>query len=221
MSEPREKKEVAGEVAIEITRQLADPMRALRDRLGLVVDHIERHVAHSTGPTPYPWRQLQTLRQDLASAYLEATTLARRLEELDRAIGDEPLGWFDASAAVDLGLRLANHHLAAGIELLIDLGNTRPVRGVAGTLALVVAQLVAVCATSARDRAGSSLSVRVFPDAEWAVVWIADNGAGNERVPALGALAREVLGAWDAQVDAASEPGQGCAFELRLVTAPA
>jgi len=220
MSEPREKQDVAGEVAIEITRQLADPVRALRDRLGLVVDHLERHVAHSTGPTPYPWRQLQTLRQDLAAAYLEATTLARRLEELDRALEDEPPGWFDPSAAVDLGLRLANHHLAAGIELLIDLGNTGPVRGVAGTLALVVAQLVAVCAKSARDLPGSSLSVRVFPDAGWAVVLIVDNGGGSERVPALGELAREVLGPWGAQVDAASEPGQGCAFELRLMTAP-
>lgn len=220
MSEPREKQDVAGEVAIEITRQLADPVRALRDRLGLVVDHLERHVAHSTGPTPYPWRQLQTLRQDLAAAYLEATTLARRLEELDRALEDEPPGWFDPSATVDLGLRLANHHLAAGIELLIDLGNTGPVRGVAGTLALVVAQLVAVCAKSARDLPGSSLSVRVFPDAGWAVVLIVDNGGGSERVPALGELAREVLGPWGAQVDAASEPGQGCAFELRLMTAP-
>ena len=126
-------KEVAGEVAVEIARQLADPVRALRDRLGLVVDHLERHVATSTGPTPYPWRALQGLRQDLAAAYLEATTLARRLDELDRALRDDPPGWFDPAAAVELGLHLAGHHLGAGIELLIDLGNTSPAGSTSST----------------------------------------------------------------------------------------
>jgi signal transduction histidine kinase len=215
------KHEVAGEVAIEITRQLAEPVRALRDRLGLVVDHLERHVATSTGPTPYPWRSLQTLRQDLAAAYLEATTLARRLEELDRALDEDPPAWFDLPTAVDLGLRLAGHHLAAGIELLIDLAQTPPVRGIPGTLALIVAQLVAVCARSARDLPGSSLSVRVIEEEGCAVVLIVDNGAGNERVEALGELARDVIAPWGGVIDAASRAGQGCAFELRLLTVPA
>lgn len=211
---------VAGDVAIEISRQVAEPIRALRDRLGLVVDHLERHVATSTGPTPYPWRSLQTLRQDLGAAYLEATTLARRLDELDRALDDDPPGWFDLATAVDLGLRLAGHHLAGGIELLIDLGQTPMTRGIPGTLALVVAQLVGVCARSAIELDGSSLSVRTSTDGPWALVTIADNGAGNDRVAALGDLAREILAPWGASVDAASEAGQGCAFELRLVTAP-
>src|SRR6185295_19020415 len=56
---------LAGEIAVDIAHQLAEPVRGLRDRLGLVVDHIERHVATATGPTPYPWRALQTLPQDL------------------------------------------------------------------------------------------------------------------------------------------------------------
>lgn len=214
------KHEVAGEVAIEITRQLAEPVRALRDRLGLVVDHLERHVATSTGPTPYPWRSVQTLRQDLAAAYLEATTLARRLDELDRALDDAPPGWFDLATAVDLGLRLAGHHLAAGIELLIDLASTPAVRGTPGTFALLVAQLLAVCASSARALPGSSLSVRVRGDDGWAIVLIADNGAGSDRVMAIGDLAREVITPWGGTLDAASAEGQGCAFELRLMTVP-
>ena len=215
------KHDVAGDVAIEIARQLAEPVRALRDRLGLVVDHLERHVATSTGPTPYPWRSLQTLRQDLAAAYLEATTLARRLDELDRALEDDPPGWFDLAAAVDLGLRLAGHHLAQAIELLIDLGNTPPVRGAPGMLALLVAELVATCAKSARDLPGSTLTVRVTADETWSVVLIADNGAGSDRVAALGELARGILTPWGATIDAASESGQGCAFELRLMHVPA
>jgi signal transduction histidine kinase len=211
---------IAGEVAVDVARQLADPVRALRDRLGLVVDHLERHVATSTGPTPYPWRSLQALRQDLAAAYLEATTLARRLDELDRALDDDPPAWFDLAAAVELGLHLAGHHLAAGIELLIDLGNTPPARGMPGTVALLITQLVALSARSARDLPGSTVSVRVVPEAAWALVTIADNGAGSPRAVGLGELARGVLAPWGGTIDAPSVPGAGCTFELRLVTAP-
>ncbi len=212
--------QIAGEVAVDIARQLADPVRALRERLGLVVDHLERHVATATGPTPYPWRSLQTLRRDLAAAYLEATTLARRLDELDRALDDDLPAWIDLSAAVELGLHLAGHHLAAGIELLIDLGNTPLARGVSGTVALLVAQLVTVSAASARDLPGSTVSVRVAPEGAWALVTIADNGAGSPRATGLGELARDVLTPWGGTIDAASVPGAGCTFELRLITAP-
>jgi signal transduction histidine kinase len=210
--------DVGGEVAIEVTRQIAEPIRTLRDRLGLVVDHLERHVAHSTGPTPYPWRSLQSLRQDLAAAYLEVTQLARRVDELDRALHDDPPHFFDLAAAVDLGLRLAGHHLGPGIELLFDLGNVSPARGTPGTLALLVAQLVATCARSARAVPASSLSVRVWADDGWGVVTVADNGDGSDRVPALGELAREILTPWGGSCEAASATGQGCAFELRLAT---
>jgi signal transduction histidine kinase len=209
---------IAGDVAVDVARQLAEPIRALRDRLGLIVDHLERHVATATGPAPYPWRSLTTLRQDLAAAYLEATTLARRLDELDRALDDDPPGWFDLAAAVELGLHLASHHLAVGIELLIDLRNTPPARGIPGTVALIVAQLVAVSAGSARDLPGSAVSVRVAPEAPWALVTIADNGAGSARVAGLGELVRGVVAAWGGTLDAASVAGAGCAFELRLLT---
>lgn len=216
------RRRVAGGVAVEIARQLAEPVRALRDRLGLVVDHLERHVVTSTGPTPYPWRSVQALRQDLGGAYLEATALARRLDELDRALADEPPGWFDPAAAVDLGVRLAGHHLTGegGPELLVDLGHTPATRGVPGTFSLLVAHLAAACARSARELPGSALSIRVANEGPWALVVVADNGAGSDRVELLGELAREIVAPWGATVDAASAEGQGCAFELRLMTLP-
>ena len=162
----------------------------------------------------------RALRQDLAAAYLEATTLARRIDELDRALVDDPPAWFDLAAAVELGLHLARHHLAAGIELLIDLGHTPPARGTPGTVALLVAQLVALSASSARDLPGSTVSVRVAPEGAWALVTIADNGAGSPRAAGLGELARGIMAPWGGVIDAASVPGAGCTFELRLVTAP-
>ena len=213
---------LAGEVAVELVHQLAEPVRALRDRLGLVVDHLERHVATATGPTPYPWRSLQALRHDLGGAYLEATALARRLDELDQALRDDAPGWLDVAAAVELGVHLAGHHLGPGIEVLIDLGATPPARGAPGSLALLVAQLIAASARSARDLPGSTLSIRVVLDAAWALVAIADNGAGSARAAGLGELARGIVAPWGGTVDAASLPGAGCTFELRLATvAPA
>lgn len=213
--------DLGGDVAIEITHQVVEPLRGLRDRLGLIVDHIERHVATSTGPTPYPWRSLTTLRQDLAAAYLEATQLARRLEELDRAVAtDAEPSWFDLAAAVDLGLRLAGHHLSAGIELLFDLGNVPPARGMPGTLSLIVAQIVAISARSAAAVAGSTLSVRVSHEEDWGVVTIADNGGGDLQAESVGDLARTILETWGGTIDAASAAGQGCTFELRVPTQP-
>lgn len=212
---------LGGSLAIEVLRETVEPVRALRDRLGLVVDTLERHVATSSGPTPYPWRSVQSLRHDLASAYLEATTLARRLDELDRALDDDPPSGFDASAAVDLGLRLATHHLTPTIELVVDLGSTPLARGTPGTLALLVAQLVAACAESARETPGSSLSVRVVldgnvDDGAAVAITIADNGAGSSRAAQLGDLSRTILEPWGATIDATSEAGQGTSFELRL-----
>lgn len=214
-----ERASLSGQVVADVAQQLAEPVRTLRDRLGLIVDHLERHVATSTGPTPYPWRSLQVLRQDLGGAYLEATALARRLDELERALGDHAPTWFELERAVDHGLRLAHHHVATGIELLIDLGATPRVRGAPGTFALVVAQLVAICAESARALDASTLSVRTMLDpAEpaWALVTIIDNGVGDARAVALGELARGIVEPWGGTVDAASEPQHGCAFEIRL-----
>ena len=93
-----------------------------------------------------------------------------------------------------------------------------PARGSAGTLGLLVAQLAAVCADSARAVAGSSLIVRVWTEADYNVVTIADNGAGNPRAFEVAEVVREILAPWGASLDALSDEGRGCAFELRLVT---
>jgi signal transduction histidine kinase len=208
--------QLGGEVAIEVARQLADPLRSMREKLGLVVDHLERYVATSTGPTPYPWRSLQTLRHDLAEAYLELTQLTRRVDELDQALTPQEPRPFEVSPAVDLGLRLAGHELGTNIELLFDLGNVPPARGIEGQLALLVAQLVGVSAASARSSEGSSLSVRVASEDSFVIVTIADNGAGSERAGELGELARAIVAPWGGFADAASAPGRGCSFEIRL-----
>lgn len=211
---------IAGEVAIDVVRRLVEPIHAMHERLGLAVDHLERHVATATGPTPYPWRSLQTLRQDLGMCYLEATKIARRLDELERAVDHEQDEVFDLGSAVELGLRLASHHVEVGVELLVDLAHTPRVTGNGGCLSLLVAQMVAECARSARQLNGSSLSVRTVIDGGWALLAIVDNGAGSARASELGELARELVTPWGGSADAASELGHGCAFEIRLASEP-
>ncbi|MFT3692398.1 MAG: hypothetical protein QM831_04605 [Kofleriaceae bacterium] len=209
-------KRLGGDVAIEVTRELATPLRDVREQLGKIVDHLERYVAHSTGPTAYPWRSLQTLRHDLAEMYLELTQVTRRVDELDQALAGGEEAAFDVSAAVDHGLRLASGYLATGIEQMFDLGMVPTAKGVAGTFALLVTQLVEVSAASARAAEKSGIAVRVFQEETFVIVQIADNGAGDERAPELGELARSVLQPWGGSADAISSP-HGCAFELRLV----
>jgi len=209
-------KQLGGDVAIEVTRQLATPLRELRERLGLVVDHLERYVSTSTGPTPYPWRSLQTLRHDLAETYLELTQLTRRVDELDQALRTGEPQPFEVSPAVDLGLRLVAPQLGAGIELMFDLGHVPEARGVAGMLSLLVTQLVSISAESARDSEGSTLSVRVSADEGFVVITVADNGNGSERAGELGELARSIVAPWGGTADATSAPGRGCSFEIRL-----
>jgi hypothetical protein len=96
------------------------------------------------------------------------------------------------------------------------------VRGTPGMLALVVAQLVGLCARSARALPGSALSVRTFFDeGATAIVLVTDNGAGSDTAFATSELAREILEPWGASIDTTSQAGQGCAFELHLITVPA
>ena len=64
----------------------------------------------------------------------------------------------------------------------------------------------------------TSTSVRVSTEDGAGVVTIADNGGGNTRAEELGEVARAIMTPWGATIDAASQDGQGCAFELRLAT---
>ncbi|MCA9677612.1 MAG: hypothetical protein KC464_21500, partial [Myxococcales bacterium] len=175
---------VAGEIAADVATGLASPLVLLRDRLALAVDRIDRHIAGTTGPTPYPWRSLQALRQDLADAYLSTTSLARLATDLSTAVG--ALG--GTTAAIEIGpqveaaVNLARHRLGGGVELLVDLGSTPPAQIVAGELALAVAQMIASCARSAAQVERATLSVRTRAEVDagrWVVIAAVDNGGGD------------------------------------------
>jgi hypothetical protein len=212
--------DVRGVLAGELATELAGPMQALRDRLALLVDHIDRHVSHSTGPTPYSWQALQGLRQDLGAAYLESTLLVRQLEDV-RVVLSSPLGEVtavDCAHEVEVALNLlAMKH--AHVELIADVGATPLVRAGAGALALVVTRLLWLCAQSADGVVGSAISVRTWVEGEAVLISIADSGHGRALGERESAAILALIEQWQATLEAVVAPGRGCGFELRLLAA--
>jgi len=222
MSDDREHARVVGAViAAEVAAELAPPLGEVRDRLALIVDTLDRHVAHSTGPTPYPWNEVQALRQAIAQAYLTCASLARLAGELSVALAavGAPLGVVDVDHEVEGAVHLAGRRIGSTTELLVDTGTVPPARGAPGELMLAVAQLVLVCAESAARVPGSSLSVRTRFDvaSQSIVITLADNGGGAavSAGPALAHVAAVAARAGGSCVGT-SEDGVGSAFELRV-----
>jgi hypothetical protein len=214
---------LAGAVAADLAIDLAAPLRAASDRLALSVDTIDRHIATTTGPVPYPWKSLNALRQELASSYMDATVAARRIDDLRGVLMtlDRPAGIESVNDAIETGVHLAGHRLTDTIELVVDLGPVPAARLERGGLALIVARAVMLCAESAAGVAGSALSVRsaVDPGDGRVVVSISDNGRGIAGVMDAAAVMAAVADDWGAAIDAAMTEHQGCAFELRLAVA--
>ncbi len=222
---------LAGALAAELAAELAAPMQGLRDRLALLVDHIERYISHSTGPTPYPWQSLQGLRAELGGAYLESTLLVRQLGDM-RAVLTTPPGVSDAAGAagaragvdvaheveVALGLLAMKH---PGAELIADVRVTPPVRAAAGTLALMVTRLLWLCAQSVRGVAGSAISLRTWVESvesggELVILAIADSGHGARLSEEEARAMLGLVDGWGGQLELVVTAERGCACELRL-----
>ena len=212
--------QLAGVVASDLAIDLAAPLRMVSDRLAIAVDVIDRHVGTSTGPTPYPWKALVVLRQDLAASYLEGTAAARRIDDLrgvlltlDRQPSAEPI-----NEAVEVGVHLAGHRVVDHIELIVDLRPVPHGHVERGGLALIVARAVMLCADSAAAVPGAALSVRtrLDPDDDHVAISISDNGRGIPGVLEAAALMATIAEEWGASIDAAVDEDQGCAFEIRV-----
>lgn len=227
MSEEREREHarmVGAVIAKEVSAEMAPPLGELRDRLALIVDTLDRHVALSTGPTAFPWTELQKLRQAIAQAYLSCAGVARLAGELSLALAavGAPMGVVDVDHEVEGAVHLSSRRLGTSTELLVDTGSVPPARGAPGELMLAVAQLVLVCADSAAKVPGSSLSVRTRfdPSTQTVVIAVADNGGGapDSAGPALAHVAAVASRAGGSCVGT-SQDGVGSAFELRLPAA--
>lgn len=206
--------EIAGLIAAEVAMDLGPPMLGARDRLASVIDGVDRHVATSTGPTPYPWRALASLRQELAAAYFQATAVARRLDELRDALlglGASPT-LIPITDSVESGVHLARHRLGKDVELVIDLGTSLRAMAAPGPLTLVVARALLAVACSGDDRR-YTLGIRAHRHDGSIVVAIADDREARGNAAQVGEQLSAVISPWGGQVNISAT---GCGFEIRL-----
>ena len=210
----------AGELAVDVAAELAAPLADLRDRLAMLADRIDRHVAYQTGPEPYPWKALQALRQDLAGAYLETTSMSRLASDLGATIAALGVGAVeidDVERLVEAGVQLARHRVGPRTELLVDLGVVPAVRAPAAELTLAVAKMVGACARSADRVERAALAVRCRLEQDAIVITVSDNGGGApEAAPELAAILAPFAQRHGGSFDGHSQPDQGSIFELRL-----
>ena len=201
----------------------SSPIRCARCAIGsgLVVDHLERHVATVDRPDAVlRGDRSRSLRQDLAAAYLEVTQLARRLDELDRALHE------DAPQLVRRrrrgrprpaarGPSPRRRHRAAVRPRQPATGARRRRAAVAGRRA----DRRRLCRVGARGRRQLALRAGV---ARRRLRGRHDRRQRRRQRGRRARSARSRAGCsppWGGTVEATSAAGQGCAFELRLATA--
>jgi hypothetical protein len=218
----RARQQITGDTAIAVAQACTTPLRDACERLALLVDGLERFVTTSSGPEPYPYRSLQTLRNDLTQAYLQATSASRALIDLDSAIAATGATTLDVRREVELAVSMAQHQLDARTELMVDVVDVPLALGPRGVLALAVAQLITISAASAAQVPGSTLTVRVTCERNShtkVIVVVADNGSGFVDMPPVVETISTALQVSLAEVTAATTIDQGCAFELSFYAA--
>lgn len=218
---------VASTLASGVAGQLSQPLRELRENLAMMVETIDHYVAEAPGPTPYPWKALHALRQELAQAYLLSREVARLAGDLHEGVAgaEGTVQPVDVNACVESALNLARHRLSSHTEVFLDLGSLPRAHAVHGELVLAIAKLILCCADSAATREGSAVSIKTHCErgaTDIVVISVADNGAG---LPAAAEAAEQVVApvvrGWGGSFEGISEPGQGSAFECHLSAAPA
>jgi signal transduction histidine kinase len=216
---------VASSLASGVAGQLSQPLRELRENLAVMVETIEQYITEAPGPTPYPWKALHALRQELAQAYLLSREVARLAGDLHEGMTAGALQPVDVNACVESALNLARHRLSSHTEVFLDLGSLPRALAVPGELVLAIAKLILCCADSAATREGSALSIKTHCErgaTDSVVISVADNGAG---LPAAAAAAEQVVApvvrGWGGTFVGISQPGQGSAFECHLPGSPA
>ena len=214
---------VAGVLSSGVARELALPLRELRENLALMVETLDRYTAEARGPTPYPWKSLQTLRQELADSYLLSRTIARLASDLADGVSarDAPIGPVEVNRQVEAALALSRHRITSATEVFVDLGSVPSIDAVHGEIMLGVAKMLMACAESAAAVDGSAISIKTRRDSDgvgdMVVVYIADNGRGHPGAAvAVHALVGPLAARFGGTFEGTSEEGAGSVYELRI-----
>lgn len=212
---------VAGVLSSGVARELARPLRELRENLAVMVETLDRYASQARGPTPYPWKALQTLRQELADSYLLSRQIARLASDLADGVStrDAIVGPVDVNRQVEAALTLARHRITSSTEVFVDLGSVPTVEASQGPVLLGIARMLMACAQSAGAADGSAISVRTRRDThsgtDSVVVYVADNGRGHpDAAAAVHALLSPLAARFGGVFEGTSEDGTGSVYEL-------
>lgn len=182
---PHEEEELlalAGSLAGGVARELARPIRELREMLAVVVDALDTHVANAKGPTPYSWKQVGELRDRVADAYLISRNVARLAGDLSAAIGetrDDSPSVVDVNKTIEAALNLARHRLATDTEVFIDFGAIPSIRAVPDVLLLTIARIIVVAAERIGDARDGEISLRSRRHGDVVGIHVTDNAPGD------------------------------------------
>lgn len=197
---------IAGLLAGGVAAELARPIRELRERLAVIVDELDHHVARAKGPTPYSWEQVGVLRERVAEAYLMSRRAARLAGELAQAAGAAPEAMvaIDVNKTLDAALNLARYRVSAGCEVFADFGAVPVVRGAEGRLLLLCARLIIAAAerephaiTLSSRRAADGVVVTIRHDGDPDAAWHAGQVAALASLAAAASATVEAIdGGW-------------------------
>lgn len=210
-----------GSLAAAVAPELSRPLRALRDRLAVLVESLDNYVMTATGPRPYPWNDLKGLREDIAAAYLESRQVTRLAGDFASAVGAGAIcpRAVDVQKATESAMNLAKHGIPANVELFIDHGDVPPVTCVPGTLILAIAQILMMAARSTARTDGGAIAVRTRADDGRVYITVSDNGNPvmvDDTCAIVSALAETMGGTFEL----AQKPGTGASAELSLPGTP-
>ncbi len=208
---------IAGLLAGGVAKELALPIRELRETLAVIVDGLDHHVSTATGPTPYSWAQVGELRDRVAEAYLVSRRAARLAGDLAVAAtsASEPRGLVDVNQTIEAALNLARHRVSSEAEVFIDFGVVPAVRAVGGRLLLGLARLIFAAAAAAQ----STISLTSRREGDEVVITIVHDGSPDAHPKDEGLeLASHIVGADVAIEVAPLDVGAG--WVLRIHAAP-
>ncbi len=218
----------AGILASGVAAELVRPLRELREGLAELVERLDHFANHAKGPHPYPYDDTKLLREEIAGAYLSCRKVTRLADDLHSAVDHRAIAAeaSDVNRLVEAAMNLARHRISASTEVFVDFGNIPLVRVVPAELMLSLANLLIVCADSARGASNTAISIKTRaeadPDtgAQEIVIFVADNGAGcPEDAQIASRLAESLCKQVGGSFTGTSELGSGSVFELRLPVA--
>ncbi len=217
------RREAAGLLAVGMTQQLATPLGNIHQLLGNAVKVLDHHVANAKGPDPLGYNESKDIRETIAEAFLLSATAARLATDLAQALHSpqQTIESVEINPLINQALALVRHRFATATELFIDLATTPSVSINPSSFVLCLARILLASADSTRQAGETAVSLRSRIEQRkrpTLLITIADNGRGMKKeqlaivIQLADWVAREVSG----NVVAASEPGSGATFEIRI-----